>query len=154
MVYLISADERSTHNSVRAARVLDASFNAVQSESAYFLLHNTIESADFLLVARLPHIASTVRPAIVQYAGVVLLTTAIAPPNTSTGFTYTWPCSPSPLARPKTRFFGPAQAWPGLVTYGPGLARPGVQAVLGPHPRHVGRHRHGPVPTASPVAAR
>ena len=44
--------------------------------------------------------------------------------------------------------------WPDPVTYGPGLARPGVQAVLGPHPRHVGRHRHGPVPTASLVAAR
>ncbi|KAG2607383.1 hypothetical protein PVAP13_4NG243811 [Panicum virgatum] len=39
--------------------------------------------------------------------------------------TYRWPCSPSPSARPKARYFGPAQARPSPVTYRLGLARPG-----------------------------
>ena len=37
---------------------------------------------------------------------------------------------------------------------GSGWHGPGEQAVPGLHPRHVGRHGHGPLPTIGPVAAR
>jgi hypothetical protein len=46
-------------------------------------------------------------------------------------------------ARGTTRF-GPAQARPGPHKDGPGRHGPLWRAMLGPLPRHVGRHEHGP----------
>ena len=69
---------------------------------------------------------------------------------------YTWPCSPSPLARPKARHFGPAQARHGPKFIGPGLARHGgagrawaalqARRPARPGPPNNGRPDTGPLP--------
>ena len=72
------------------------------------------------------------------------------------GVKYTWACSPSPLARPKARHFGPAQARHGPKFIGPGLARHGgagrawaalqARRPARPDPPNNGRPGTGPLP--------
>jgi hypothetical protein len=68
------------------------------------------------------------------------------------GRNYIWPCSPSPLARPETRRFGPARARPGPVANGPGLARHGAPGRAWADPPARGPARPGTAKIRGPVA--
>ena len=48
------------------------------------------------------------------------------------------PSGPRPVGRPKARFFGPAQAQPGIKLIGPEPAQHDRRVVPGLKPRHVG----------------